>query len=329
MDLIRQIKEQASRMPQTIILPEASDERVLQAANICQQEKLAKIILLGDEKDIEKKIKLKSIEVLNHKKNIYRDDYARQIIEIHKDKEELVLGQVLDFLDNPVVFGTMHLRAKKAAGQVAGAITTTANVLRPALKYVRKKKDCNLVSGLFIALLPKEFGENGIMGMADCAVNPDPSAEQLAEIAIKSAENFQNLTNLQPKVAMLSFSTKSSSKHNLAKKVAEATSIAQSLMPKLLLDGEIQLDAALIPEVAASKAPSSPVAGKANLLIFPDLNSGNIGYKIIQRLGKAQVIGPIIQGMNSPVNDLSRGCSVDEIVNLIAITAVQAQHNAA
>ena len=221
------------------------------------------------------------------------------------------------------------VKSGAADGMVAGAAHSTADVLRPALKYIKTAHNTSLVSGFFLAVLPEEkkTAENKnfspILGLADCAVNPNPNSQQLAEIAINSAATMEKLTNTEPKVAMLSFSTKNSATHKMVEKVTEATKIARQLAPDLKLDGEMQLDAALVEKIAQSKSPSSSVAGYANVLIFPDLNSGNIGYKLIQRIGGWQVIGPILQGMAAPVNDLSRGCTVEEIVNLVAITSLQ------
>ncbi len=212
-----------------------------------------------------------------------------------------------------------------ADGMVAGAIAPTADTIRPALQYIKTQPGISIVSGAFIMIVPdKNYGDNGIMVFADSAVNPDPTPQQLAEIAVVTAQTAKSIANLEPRVAMLSFSTKGSADHPLVDKVVEATKIAKQLNPGLLIDGELQADAALVPSVGQRKAPDSPVAGRANVLIFPDLNSGNISYKLVQRLAHAEAIGPILQGLAAPINDLSRGCSVDDIVNLVAITANQA-----
>ena len=331
MDFIQQLYNAAQGTCRRIVLPETDDERVLKAACLVQQKNLAKVLLLGETgvlKQKFQKLKLESsgIEFISLAEN--KEVYADLMLEIRKGKN-LLKNEALKLLENPIYYGCLMVKSGAADGMVAGAAHSTADILKPALKYIKTAQNTSLVSGFFLAVLPfpQKTAENKnfspILGLADCAVNPNPNPQQLAEIAINSAATMKKLTNTEPKVAMLSFSTRGSATHQMVEKVTEATKIAQQLAPDLKLDGEMQLDAALIEEVAQSKSPQSSVAGKANVLIFPDLNSGNIGYKLIQRLGMAQVIGPILQGMAAPVNDLSRGCTVEEIVNLVAITSLQ------
>ena len=313
------------------MLPETDDERVLKAACLVQQKNVAEVLLLGEANSLKQKfqkLKLESngIEFVSLEKN--KEVYADLMLEIRKTKT-LLKCEALKLLENPLYYGCLMVKSGAADGMVAGAAHSTADVLRPALKYIKTAHNTSLVSGFFLAVLPEEkkTAENKnfspILGLADCAVNPNPNSQQLAEIAINSAATMEKLTNTEPKVAMLSFSTKGSATHKMVEKVTEATKIARQLAPDLKLDGEMQLDAALVEKIAQSKSPSSSVAGYANVLIFPDLNSGNIGYKLIQRIGGWQVIGPILQGMAAPVNDLSRGCTIEEIVNLVAITSLQ------
>ena len=262
---------------------------------------------------------------------VKRKELQQKEIDLKQKKEESTTNESSKDIRKVITiyYGCLMVKSGAADGMVAGAAHSTADILKPALKYIKTAQHNSLVSGFFLAVLPfpQKTAENKnfspILGLADCAVNPNPNPQQLAEIAINSAATMKKLTNTEPKVAMLSFSTRGSATHQMVEKVTEATKIAQKLAPALKLDGEMQLDAALIEEVAQSKSPQSSVAGKANVLVFPDLNSGNIGYKLIQRLGMAQVIGPILQGMAAPVNDLSRGCTVEEIVNLVAITSLQ------
>lgn len=329
MELIQYLRTKAKQASKKIVLPESSDERILRGAAFCQQAGIAQIILLGNENTILKKyqaLKLNptAIQIVNHLATKKHKEYSKIMLEIRKHKG-MTEKQAFKFLTNPLYFGVMMVKNKDADGLVAGTINTTANLLIPALNYIKTAPDYNLVSSLFLTQLKSSTKKNNVLGLADCAVNPEPTAEQLAEIAICSANTFRQLTSLEPKVALLSFSTKGSAKHPLASKVIKATQIAVAKKPNLILDGELQLDAALVPKVANSKAKNSPVKGEANILIFPDLNSGNIGYKLIQRIGKATIIGPILQGIAAPINDLSRGCEVEEVINIIAVTAIQAQ----
>ena len=236
------------------------------------------------------------------------------------------MEQALDSLNDPLVFGPLMIKAGDADGEIAGAINSTGDVLRPALQYVKTLPGVSVVSGVFFMLFKnKEIGENGILVFADCAVMPDPDARQLAEIAVTTAKTAKAIANINPRIAMLSFSTKGSAQHPLVDKVVNATKIAREMAPELSIDGELQLDAALNDEVGRLKAPGSTVAGKANILVFPGLEAANIGYKLVQRLAGAEAIGPVLQGMAAPINDLSRGCSVSDIVNMVAITATQAE----
>jgi phosphate acetyltransferase len=329
MDLVEQIKTNASKLNKRIVLPEGAEPRTLQAASIILKEKIARVILLGTKDEINAKAKelgvdVEGAEVADPKIDNRRDRYSDMMVEIRK-KKGLTKDEALSLLDNPLYFGPMMIKAGDADGELAGAINATGDVLRPAFQYVKTLPGVSVVSGAFLMFVDKKFGHDGVLVFADCAVMPDPDAQQLAEIAITSAKTAKSIVGLEPKVAMLSFSTKGSAKHPLVDKVAEATKIAREKDPELILDGELQLDAAIIKEVGGLKAPGSPVAGKANVLVFPGLEAGNIGYKLVQRLAGAEAIGPVLQGMAAPINDLSRGCSVNDIVNMVAVTANQAQ----
>ena len=329
MEFINQIKERAKTLQNKIVLPEGTDLRTLKAVEQVIADNLAQIILLGDPIEIKalalkEGINITGAEIINPKTSPKREQYAALMVEIRKDKG-LTTSEALDALNNPLVFGSLMVKAKDADGEIAGAINSTGDVLRPALQYIKTVPGVSVVSGVFFMVFKdKSIGDNGILVFADCAVMPDPTDRQLAEIAVSTAKTAQSIAHLSPRVAMLSFSTKGSAKHPLVDKMTSATRIAKELDPELIIDGELQLDAALIESVGLSKAPGSTVAGKANILIFPGLESANIGYKLVQRLAGAEAIGPILQGMAAPINDLSRGCSVADIVNLVAITATQA-----
>jgi phosphate acetyltransferase len=329
MEFINQIKERARSLQKKIVLPEGTDLRTLKAVEQVIAEKLAAIILLGDPIEIKalalkEGISLTGVEIINPKTSPKREPYAALMVEIRKEKG-LTTSEALEALNNPLVFGSLMVKAKDADGEIAGAINSTGDVLRPALQYIKTSPGVSVVSGVFFMVFKdKSIGDNGILVFADCAVMPDPTDRQLAEIAVSTAKTAESIAHLSPRVAMLSFSTKGSAKHPLVDKMTNATRIAKELNPELIIDGELQLDAALIESVGLSKAPGSTVAGKANILIFPGLESANIGYKLVQRLAGAEAIGPILQGMAAPINDLSRGCSVADIVNLVAITATQA-----
>ena len=330
MELIQQIKQKAISLQKRIVLAEGSELRTLKATEILLQENLAKIILLGDPQKIneiasKEGISISGADIVDPRTSSKREKYAEIMVEIRKSKG-LTIQQSLDSLNNPLVFGPLMIKAGDADGEIAGAINSTGDVLRPALQYVKTMPGVSVVSGVFFMLLQnKSIGENGILVFADCAVMPDPDERQLAEIAITTAKTAKAIANIEPRVAMLSFSTKGSAQHPLVTKMENATKIAREMAPELIIDGELQLDAALNEEVGLLKAPGSLVAGKANILIFPGLEAANIGYKLVQRLAGAEAIGPILQGMASPINDLSRGCSVSDIVNMVAITATQAE----
>ena len=331
MKFIDTIKQKAKANPKTIVLPETSDIRTLKAAHIALQEKLAHIVLLGDEDKIkslaqENDLDLSQAKIINPQTCDNLEEYVELFVKLrgHKGLSDKAARQLL--LENPLYFGVALVKAKKADGMVAGAINATADVLRASLQILGTKKDSKLVSAFFLMIVPNcDYGEQGIFIFADSGLVQNPDKEQLAYIAVDSAKSFQTLVGKEPIVAMLSHSTKGSATHPDVTKVIDATKIAQSLAPQIAIDGEFQLDAAIVPSVGASKAPNSPIAGKANVLVFPDLDSGNIGYKLTQRLAKAEAYGPITQGIASPVNDLSRGCSSEDIVGVIAITALQAQ----
>ncbi len=330
MDFIEGLKERARTNLKRIVLPEGTEERTLKAADIIIGEGFAKVILVGNPLIINEeaiRFGLKNIgqatiiDPLNHDK---LDVYVAKMVELRKSKgltEEQARIQITD----PLVLATLIIKCGDADGEVAGADNNTGDVLRPAFQYVKTAPGISVVSGAFIMILnDKQFGEDGMMVFADCAVHPNPTAEELAEIAVATGRTTQAIAGFEPRIAMLSFSTKGSAKHEMVDKVVKATELAKKLAPDLMIDGEMQSDAAIIPSVAAKKAPGSAIAGKANVLVFPTLETGNITYKLVQRMAHAEAIGPILQGMAAPINDLSRGCSVSDIVNLVAITALQA-----
>lgn len=328
MELLKQIKINASKFNKRIILPEGTEPRTLQATEIILKEKLAQLILLGNKEEIvqkanELKVNIEGALLVDPKTDERRDAYANLMVEIRKGKG-LEKKQALQLLDDPLYFGPLMIKNGDADGELAGAINATGDVLRPAFQFVKTLPGCSVVSGAFLMFVDKKFGHDGILVFADCAVMPDPTAQQLAEIAVTTAKTAQTITGMEPRVAMLSFSTLGSAKHPMADKVIEATALAKIMNPDLMIDGEMQLDAAIVKEVGELKAPNSKVAGKANVLVFPSLEAGNIGYKLVQRLAGAEAIGPVLQGMAAPINDLSRGCSVNDIVNMVAVTANQA-----
>lgn len=326
MGLIEDIKSKARTMQKRIVLPEGSEERTVKAAGILAKEGLAKVILLARETDVQGAGELKAagVEIIDPAESDKLEAYAEKFYELRKCKC-LSLQEAMNVVRDPLYYACMMIKMGDADGMVAGAINTTANTLRPALQIIKTSPGISVVSSCFIMILKgNEYGQNGVMVFGDCAVNPCPDAEQLAAIAVSTAKTASQLTGMQPRVAMLSFSTKGSAQHELVDKVKAATQRAKEIEPSLMIDGELQADAALVESVGQMKSPGSPVAGKANVLIFPDLQSGNIGYKLVQRLAGAEAIGPICQGLAAPVNDLSRGCSVEDIVSVVAITAVQA-----
>ncbi|QGU95239.1 phosphate acetyltransferase [Clostridium bovifaecis] len=314
----------------TIVLPEGEEDRNLVAAGMINDNSLAKLILVGNEEKIKNRAKelnsnIEGVQIIDPETSDKTSIYAKELYEIRKHKG-MTEEKALKIVKDPLYFGTVMVKIGDADGMVSGAIHTTGDLLRPGLQIVKTTPGISIVSGTFIMQVPNcEYGENGLLLFADCAVNPNPSAEELASIAISTAETAKKLCGIEPKVAMLSFSTMGSADHELVDKVRKATEIAKAERPDLAIDGELQLDAALVKEVAELKAPNSPVAGKANVLVFPDLQAGNIGYKLVQRFAKADATGPVCQGFAKPINDLSRGCSAEDIVNVVAITAVQAQ----
>ena len=326
------IREKAKTNRKHILLPEGKDIRTLRAAAHITDSKIADITLLGNRQEIEEAagsagVCLNGIGITEPSSHSDYTAYAEQYYELRRDKG-LTREQALTNMQLPLYFAAMLVAEGHADGYVSGAISTTGDVLRPALQIIRTTKGIKTVSGCFIMELPdKQLGEGGIFLFADCAVNPNPTAEQLAEIALCTAHTARNLCGLEPRVAMLSFSTKGSARHPLADKVIEATAIVKQRDPALIVDGELQADAALVPEVGRLKSPGSPAAGNANILVFPDLQSGNIGYKLVQRLAGAAAIGPVCQGFAKPVNDLSRGCSVEDIISVVAITSIQAMEH--
>lgn len=330
MTLLDKIRANARSYQKRIILPESYEERTLQAADFALKEDLALIILLGKKEKILSKAsdldlgflsKATIIDPEQHdKKNLYID----MMVEIRKHKG-LTREEASQHIENPLYLSTLMIKNGDADGEVAGAMNATGDVLRPAFQFVKTLPGISVVSGAFIMILPDtQYGDDGILIFADCAVHPNPDENQLAEIALATANTAKDIAGLIPRVALLSFSTKGSARHEMVDLVANATRIAQSAAPNLQIDGEMQADAAIVEAISMKKAPDSPIGGKANVLVFPDLNSGNIAYKLVQRLAKAEAIGPILQGMAAPINDLSRGCSVSDIINMIAITANQA-----
>lgn len=329
MSFIEELKIRAKSKKMKIILPETMDERVLTAADIALTEELAEIILIGDEEKIIKaRPSLAKATIINPKTSSLTEEYIEKLTELRKSKNMTKEEAQELLLNDYMYYACMLVYDKKADGIVSGACHSTANTLRPALQIIKTAPNVPLVSAFFLMIVPNcEYGENGTFIFADCGLEQNPTSEKLASIAGSSAKSFELLVNKEPLVAFLSHSTKGSAKHSDVDKVVEAVRIAKESYPNYKMDGELQLDAAIIPEIAKSKSPDSEVAGKANVLVFPDLDSGNIGYKLVQRLAKAESYGPITQGIAAPINDLSRGCSVEDILGVIAITAIQAQKN--
>lgn len=330
MSFIEDIKNKAKNDIKTIVLPEASDIRTIEAAFYALKEQIANIVLIGNENEINKLAEdndfdISKSKIIDPKNSDRYDNYVQQLYELRKEKG-MTIEKAKELLLDPVYFGMMMVKMDEADGLVSGAIHSTPDTLRPALQILKTAPDTKLVSAFFVMVVPNcEYGENGTFIFGDSGLNENPDADKLSEIAISSSKSFEQLTGKTAKVAMLSYSTMGSAHSELTEKVVEATKLVKEKAPNLLVDGEMQLDSAIVPEVAKSKAPESKVAGNANVLIFPDLNAGNIGYKLVQRLAKAEAYGPICQGIAKPVNDLSRGCSAKDILGVIAITCVQAQ----
>ena len=330
MALMDSIKAKAKTDLKHIVLAEGTEPRTVEAAGLIVKEGIAKVTLLGDEAEIKKVAAGKSLEGVNMidpEKAANFEKYAEIFCELRK-KKGITIEQARETMKAPLYYATMMIKQGDADGMVAGAINSTGNTIRPALQIIKTAPGIRTVSGSFLMEVPKkEYGENGVFVFGDCAICINPTAEELAAIAISSAATAKALAGIDdPRVAMLSFSTKGSAKHEFVDKVTEATKLVKELAPDLNVDGELQADAALVESVGQLKSPGSSVAGKANVLIFPDIQAGNIGYKLVQRLAGAEAIGPICQGLAKPVNDLSRGCSVSDIVSLVALTAVQAQN---
>ena len=330
MELLERIKQKARQYNNRIVLPEGYEERNIQAADIAIKEGLAQIILIGDPVEIKShaaKLGLSHIgkaSIVNPKSHAKKEQYVNLMVELRKHKG-LTKEEASRLIEDPLYLGVMMIKSGDADGEVSGADHSTGDVLRPALQYVKTAPGISVVSGAIIMILQdKSFGEKGILIFADSAVNPNPTDKELAEIAISTGHTARTLGGFEPKIALLSFSTKGSAKHELVDKVVSATRIAQQMAPDLLIDGELQGDAALIEAIGKKKAPDSKIVGKANVLIFPNLECGNIAYKLVQRLAHAEAIGPILQGIAAPINDLSRGCSVNDIVSMIAIASNQA-----
>ena len=329
MSFIDEIKNKAKQNIRKIVLTESEDKRVLKAAQKVKEEGFANIILIGKENDAKKlaeenNIDISGIEIIDPETSEKFEEYANAFYELRKAKG-ITIEKAREMVKDNMYFGTMMVKQGDADGVVSGACHSTANTLRPALQILKTAPGTKLVSAFFLMVVPNcEYGENGIFVFGDSGLVENPTPEELSEIAISSSKSFHQLTGKEPKVAMLSYSTHGSAHSELTEKVIEGTKLLKEKMPDLICDGELQLDAAIIPEINASKAPGSPLKGQANTLIFPNLDAGNIGYKLVQRLAKAEAYGPLCQGIAKPVNDLSRGCNSDDIVGVVAITAVQA-----
>ena len=330
MNLMESIIARAQANKQRIVLPEGTEERTLKAADQLLADGVANIILLGNERKIKE---LAGLFGLNHiskativdpQNNPEKEKYATLLFELRKLKG-MTQEQADVLAEDPLYLGCLMIKNGDADGEVAGAQNSTGNVLRPALQIIKTTPGISVVSGAFLMFIPnKDYGRDGLMVFADCAVMPNPNARELAQIAVSTAQTTKILTGMDPKVGMLSFSTKGSAKHEMADKVIEATRLAKEMAPGLQIEGELQADAAIVPAIGKSKAPGSEIAGCANVLVFPTLDAGNIGYKLVQRLAGAEAVGPVLQGIAAPVNDLSRGCSINDVYKMVAITANQA-----
>lgn len=330
MNLLDSLVDRAKANKQRIVLPEGTEDRTLTAANQLIRDGVAEIILLGNPGEIEERVKKLGLDevyratIIDPKNHEKKEIYANLLLELRKQRG-MTPEQAAALVEEPLYLACLMIKNGDADGEIAGAQNTTGDVLRPALQIIKTSPGVKVVSGAFIMFTKTpQYGENGTLIFADCAVMPNPTAEELASIAVASAQTAKSLVGVEPRVAMLSFSTKGSAEHEMIDKVREATRLAKEMNPALQIDGELQADAALVPSVGSSKAPGSAIAGHANVLVFPTLEVGNIGYKLVQRLGNAEAVGPVLQGMAAPVNDLSRGCSIDDIYNMAVITANQA-----
>lgn len=330
MELVEQLIARAKANRQRIVLPEGTEERTLKAANQILTDEVADLILIGNPAEIAEKAmqwglgNISKATIINPDNHPRQEEYVQLLFELRK-KKGMTIEQARELVKNPLYLGCLIIKNGDADGQLAGARNTTGDVLRPALQIIKTSPGITCVSGAMLLLtIAPECGDNGVLVMGDVAVTPVPDANQLAQIAVCTARTAKAVAGIEPRVAMLSFSTKGSAKHEVVDKVVEAFNIAKEMDPTMLIDGELQADAALVPSVGASKSPGSPIAGKANVLVVPSLEVGNIGYKLVQRLGHATAVGPILQGIARPVNDLSRGCSIDDVYKMIAITANQA-----
>lgn len=329
MNLIEQMIERAKANQRRIVLPEGEEIRTLKAADALLRDGVVQLILIGNPATIAETAKENGLEHINKATIVDPTDHSKKeayidlLVEL-RQKKGMTVEKASQLVQDPLYLACLMIKAGDADGEVAGALNATGNVLRPAFQIVKTLPGTSVVSGAFIMFLKdNEYGENGVMVFADCAVHPNPTADELAQIAVATGKTTQDIVGFEPRIAMLSFSSKGSAKHEMVDKVVEATRLAKEMAPELQIDGELQADAAIVEAIGQSKAPGSAIAGKANVLVFPTLEVGNIAYKLVQRLAGAEAVGPILQGMAAPINDLSRGCSVDDIYKLVAITANQ------